>query len=85
MSTQLEALERASGAVFAPFTDRVLPARFTACGRICALCADGPRHLYPVVHVFAEIVARLRDKLVRFHHSSRPYHSGLTIATRRGR
>jgi len=28
MSTQLEALEKASGAVFAPFTDRVLPARF---------------------------------------------------------
>jgi len=30
MSAQLEALEKASGAVFAPFTDRALPARFTA-------------------------------------------------------
>ncbi len=29
MSAQLEALEKASGAVFAPFTDRALPARFT--------------------------------------------------------
>ena len=52
MSTQLEALERASGAVFAPFTDRLLPARFTtvreewaAVRRRCGLLDAGFRAL----------------------------------------
>jgi folate-binding protein YgfZ len=52
MSGQLEALERANGAVFAPFADRALPARFTtvddewaAVRRRCGLLDAGLRGL----------------------------------------
>jgi folate-binding protein YgfZ len=77
MSAQLEALERASGAVFAPFTNRALPAHFTtvqsewaAVRQRCGLLDAGFRSLLRLTGtdrvtflqgMVSNDVARLRD------------------------